>query len=330
MRQIAIILSLLLGLTVFGTVGLYIIEGADLLDCLFMAIITLTTVGYSEVVPLSRAGKMFVIGYLVVGLGTFTYSAFALGQWIVNARMRALLERRRMDKAIAELKDHYIVCGLGRMGEVIATSLARRGKPFVLIDTDEERLEQVCAECGWLFLNGDATDDDILLKAGVKRAKSLACVLPTDADNIYVVLSARLLSEDLQIIARSGDEKAIRKMEQAGATRVISPFSTGALKMARFMVSPSVEDFLEIGTQHGSDYELAEIQIADDSPYVDQSLSQSDLRAKGIMVLGIVRADGERLMPPPGSAEIHAGDSLFAFGSTAAVSSMIEESDAVR
>lgn len=324
MRQITIILSLLLSLTVFGTVGLYVIEEAPLLDCLFMAVITLTTVGYSDVVSLSPAGKVFIIGYLVVGLGTFTYSAFALGQWIVNARMRSMLEKRRMERRIQELSNHYIVCGFGRMGETIGETLHRRGLPFVLIDIDEERLGQVCTERGWLYVHGDATDDEVLLRAGVKRAKSLACVLPTDADNIYVVLSARLLSEKLQIIARSGDEKAIRKMEQAGATRVISPFSTGALKMARFMISPSIEDFLEIGIAHGSGYELAEVQIDDNSPYAHRKLAETDLREKGIMILGIVRTEGERLMPPPGTAEIQPGDSLLAFGSTAAVTSMID------
>lgn len=326
MRQIVIIVALLLSLTVVGTLGLYFIEGADLLDCLFMAVITLTTVGYSETVELSRPGKLFIIVYLVFGLGIFTYSAFSLGQWIVNARMQLLLEKRRMERAIQDLKDHYIICGFGRMGETIAAYLHRREKSFVLIDTHLERLSEVCSERGWLYLQGDATDDEVLLKAGIKRAKSLASVLPTDADNIYVVLSARLLSSKLQIIARSGDEKAIRKLEQAGATRVISPFSTGALKMARFMISPNIEDFLEVGTAHGSEYELAEVQITDTSPYVDRALSDTDLREKGIMILGIARPDGEKLMPPPGTAVIQAGDSLFAFGSTQAVTSMIDGS----
>lgn len=325
MRRILAIMGLLLLLTTVGTVGLRIIEGADWLDCLFMTVITLTTVGYGEVVPLSPAGKLFIVGFLVVGLSVFTYSAFQLGQWIVSAQMRSILERRRMEKRINTLLDHYIVCGTGRMGETIARYLHERKKPFVVIDSREERLKEVCEARGWLFLHGDATDDEVLLKAGIKRAKALASTLATDADNVYVVLTARLLAKDLQIIARASDEKAVQKLERAGATRVISPFSTGAVKMARFMISPNIEDFLEIADTHGSDWELADVQVHAQSPYIGRQLLETDLREQGVMVIGIRRANGERLMPPPGSAVIQPDDSLFVFGSPAAVNRMIEQ-----
>lgn len=327
-REVLIILLLLAGLTLIGTVGLYIIDDdASLLDCLFMAVITLTTVGYSDVVGLTEPGKVFIIGYLVLGISIFMYSAFSLGQWVVNARMRAHLERRRMERAISNLRDHYIICGLGRMGETIANYLHQRSKPFVVIDIDEERIEGVCTERGWLSYQGDATDDEVLKTAGVTRAKSLASVLPTDADNVYVVLSARLLSSNLQIIARAGEQKAIQKLEGAGATRVISPFSTGAVKMARFMISPIIEDFLEIADAHGTDLELADVQVTPSSPYVGKQLMETDLRDKGVMIIGIRRANGERLMPLPGTAVIEQGDSLFAFGSTFAVNAMIGETE---
>lgn len=327
LRRISLIFSLLLGLTIIGTVGLYLIEGADLLDCLFMAVITLTTVGYSDMIGLSPRGKVFIICYLVMGLGVFTYSAFSLGQWIVTVQMRGLWEKRRMERAISKLSGHYIICGMGRMGETIACYLSERNKPFVAIDIDEERLKDCCQERNWLFLHGDATDDEVLKAAGVMRAKSLASVLPTDADNVYVVLSARMLSTPLQIVVRAGDEKAVQKLEHAGATRVISPFSTGAVKIARFMISPSIEDFLEIADAHGADLELADVQIGPGSPYIGKRLMETDLRERGVMVIGIRRADGERLMPPPGTAVIREGDSLFVFGSSAAVNSMIGESE---
>ncbi len=327
MRRIVAIAILLFGLTVVGTVGLRLIEGASWLDCLFMAVITLTTVGYSDVVNLSEPGKVFIIVYLVLGLGTFTYSAFQLGQWIVSARVRALLEKRRMQKSINGLENHFIVCGMGRMGETICRYLDERGKPFLVIDIDDDRLKAVCEGPGWLHIQGDATDDDVLEAAGVKRARSLASVLPTDADNIYVVLSARMASPTLQIIVRAGDEKAVEKMERAGATRVISPFSTGAVKIARFMLNPSIDDFLEIADEHGNELELADVQIGEGSPYVGKKLAETDLRERGVMVIGIRRQSGERLMPPPGSTVIHSGDSLFAFGSVTAVNHMIGESE---
>jgi voltage-gated potassium channel len=324
MRRILAILGLLLLLTAIGTVGLRIIEGADWIDCLFMTVITLTTVGYSETVPLHPAGKIFIIVFLVVGLSVFTYSAFQLGQWIVSAQMRSILERRRMEKAINNLHDHYIVCGTGRMGETIARYLHERKKPFVVIDSREDRLKEVCEARGWLYLHGDATDDNVLKTAGIDRAKALASTLATDADNVYVVLTARLLAKKLQIIARASDDKAVQKLERAGATRVISPFSTGGVKMARFMISPNVEDFLEVADAHGSDWELADVQINTQSPYIGKKLMETDLREQGLMVIGIRRANGERLMPPPGSAVIQADDSLFVFGSPAAVNRMIE------
>ncbi|GAB4136881.1 MAG: potassium channel protein [Planctomycetaceae bacterium] len=328
MRRIVAIASLLLILTLSGTVGLRLIEQSSWLDSLFMAVITLTTVGYEDVVGLSPAGKIFIITYLVFGLGVFTYSAFQLGQWVVSVEMRSFWEKRKMQKAISALENHFIVCGMGRMGETICEYLHERNKPFLVIDIDENRLQEVCEKCGWLFLHGDATDDEVLKAAGVTRARSLASVLPTDSDNVYVVLSARLLSSDLKIIVRAGDEKAITKMERAGATRVISPFSTGAVKIARFMLNPSIDDFLEIADSQGNELELADVQISAESSYVGKTLKETDLRERGVMVIGIRRKNGERLMPPPGSTIIQEGDSLFAFGSATAVNAMIGESEA--
>lgn len=232
-----------------------------------------------------------------------------------------------MLKKINALENHFIVCGMGRMGETICHYLFERGKPFLVIDVNAERLAKVCEEQGWLYIHGDATDDEILHSAGATRARSLASVLPTDADNVYVVLSARIMSAELQIIARAGDEKAANKMERAGATRVISPLSTGAVKIARFMLNPSIEDFLEIADEHGNELELADVQITEGSIYVGKTLMETDLRERGVMVIGIRRKNGERLMPPPGSSVIQPGDSLFAFGSVAAVNAMIGESE---
>jgi voltage-gated potassium channel len=262
----------------------------------------------------------------VCGLSVFSYSAFQIGSVVVNAELRGIFERRKMQQQIDQLRDHYIVAGLGRMGDTICEYLQQRGKPFVIIDINEERLQEVCKEAGWSYIHGDATDDNVLKAAGIDRARSLASVLPTDADNVYVILSARMLNSKLQIVARASTEKAVEKMERAGASRVISPFSTGAVKIARFMINPSIEDFLEVADHRGADWELADVQIGESSSLVGKQLMETDLRDRGVMVIGIRRASGERLMPPPGTAVIHAGDSLFAFGSTSAVNAMIGES----
>lgn len=319
------IVGLLLALTLIGTFGFKAVSGARWIDCLYMSVITLSTVGFTEAVPLDDTGKLFVIVYLIVGFGVFTYSAMQLGQWIVSVELRAILEKRRIMRRINKLDAHFIVCGLGRVGRSICQYLAQRSQPFVVIDTNEEMLRAECEQAGWLWLVGDATDDKTLEEARISEARSLASVLPTDADNVYVVLSARMLNSGMQIIARATDDRAVEKMERAGANRVISPLTTSGVKMARFMLNPSIDDFIEIADSHGNDLEIADVQISADSPYVGQQLSETDLRELGVMVIGIRRSNGQRLMPPPGTAVIESGDALFAFGTSESVNRILRE-----
>lgn len=322
-RRVIPPLMLLCALLLLGTAGFkFFSPDADWIDCLYMAVTTTTTVGYGEIVPLGPGGRLFVIGFLACGLGVVSYSAFTFGQFLFSSEIQQLLEDRRMRHLIEGLSGHYIVCGLGRMGMTICRHLAERGKPFVIIDREADRIGNQ-ADPNWLHIVGDATDDAVLHQAGIGRAKALATVLPTDADNIYVVLSARLLSNQLEIIARASDEAAATKMKRAGANRVVSPYSTGAVKMARFMLNPNIEDFLEIGDHEGQEFELVDVQIDDHSRYVGKRLAETDLRELGVIVVGIRRMTGERLMPPPGNTMIEAGDCLFAFGSAAAVNQMI-------
>ncbi len=328
-RSILFKTGLLVALAGGGAWVIHVLKGTSWLESLYLAFLTLSTLGSRDVAdgPHAEALMIFMIVYIVLGLSTFAYLAADVGRFILNAEFRKLLERHRMDRSIAALKDHFIVCGLGRMGTAICDYLHERQQPFVIIDSNEDKLESVCGPRGWLYEVGDSTSDASLLKAGIREARSLATVLPTDADNIYVVLSARLLCSKIQIVARASEEAAIEKMQRAGATRVISPFSSGAVKMARFMLSPSIEDFLEITDKRGGELELADVQIRENSPYVGKKLAETDLRERGVMVIGIRRANGEKLLPPPGTAVIMVGDSLFAFGSTTAVNAMIGAGD---
>lgn len=254
-------------LTIGGAVGFHLFTDSDWVESIYMAVITITTVGYRDPANLTPGGKIFVICYLMTGLGIFTYSLSQLGQWLVSDSVRRVIERRHMTKLISELNGHYIVCGMGRMGFTICTYLEEKGRDFVVIDNDDERLAEICADRDWYHILGDATDDAVLQSAGILSARSLATVLPTDADNIYVVLSARIIASDIKIVARAGHEKSIEKMQHAGANRVISPFSSGAVKMARLMLNPTVEDFLEIAGGNGTELELADIEVTEDSPF---------------------------------------------------------------
>ena len=324
MRIVVTSISLLLLLAGVGTVGFYLtLSDATWLDSLYLAVITLTTVGSEDGSGGTDEGKLFIICYLTAGLSVFTYSAFQLGNAIVSTSFRQVFERRRMEKEIAQLRDHSIICGHGRMGQTICHYLSERGKSFVVVDIDKERVTGTCQRFGWPCIVGDATLDETLIRAGIERAQAITTVLETDADNLFVVLSASMLNSGLKIIARASDEKAIEKLQRAGATRVVSPFRSGAVRMARFMLNPSVEDFLEIADNHGNELELVDLQISGSSRYSGMRLSETDLRSRGIMVIGIRRASGEQLMPAPGDAMILEDASLVVFGKSESVNSLL-------
>ena len=324
MRRLLQIPLLLLAMLLFGAVGLHLLTGQELLHSFYLAFILLATVGSSEPSPLTDQTKIFVIIYLALGLGIFAYSAFQFGQILVNADLRKVWERRRMEKFIKKLSGHFIICGFGRMGQELCAYLHQRKQPFVIIDEDDELETADMKQDGWLFITGDATQDEVLELAGIARARALTTVLPTDADNLYVVLSARLLNEDLQIVARAGADRAAQKMQQAGATRVINPLSSGAIRMARFMLSPSIENFVEVAESEGVDWEIADVQIPETSVLVNQKLKDSTLREAGIMLLGVRRQSGERFFPPPGDLTLVAHDNLFAFGSSENLAKLTE------
>jgi voltage-gated potassium channel len=328
MRRLLQIPLLIFALLLLGALGLRELTEMSFGDSFYHAVILLTTVGYAEPQPLTSAVKLFIVIYLAFALGLFTYSAFQFGQLLVNVDLQNYWEKRRMDSLIGKTSRHFIVCGYGRMGSTLCDYLHSRRQPFVVIDQDEKVLDEHFRLNKWLFVLGDSSQDETLERAGIHRARGLTTVLPTDADNLYVVLSARLLNPQLPIVARASDDRAAQKMMQAGATRVMNPFSSGAIRMARFMLSPSIENFVEVTETQGVDWEIADVQVPDTSILVGQKLSETGLRDSGIMLLGVCRTSGERYFPPPGHLIIQPGDKLFAFGNSegvAALSALLEK-----
>lgn len=322
MRRPLIILGMLTLLILIGMFGFRWIGGSPWMDSLYLAVVTLTTLGSRD--PASNEATMaFTVLYLACGLGLFSYSLFSLGQSLLDEQVRIYWSYRKMLTRVRAMQGHHIICGQGRMGLTICKHLAERSQPFVVIDCNSEKLESTCRAQDWPFLVGDATDDELLLNAGIKQAKSLASVLPSDADNVYVVLSARMLNADLQIVSRASNDKAIEKIERAGATRVISPFSSGGVNMARLMINPSLESFMEVAQTGENDLELIEFEVADSSAYCGKKLSETSLGDRGVMILGIIRKSGERLLPPPSSTVISSGDKMFAFGRASVVYELI-------
>lgn len=318
MHTLVRIILLLLGLTVLGTSWFKLVEGWPLIDSLYMTVITLTTVGYREIYEPSEPTKLFLVFYLVTGLGIFLYGIAELGEVVVRAELHQWWRKRYMDQEIQAIRDHFIVCGFGRMGQMLCRHLSDAGVPFVAVDRTEETLE-LCEELGWPSIVGDATDDRTLIDAGVHRAKGLATVLTSDADNLFVVISAKLLSKSLRVIARAYDEKGVEKMQRAGADQVVSLYASGAMKMAQLLTNPRLGDFFEIVAEGGLTLDLAEIPVAPEAPFANKLLRETTFREQGIMIVGIRQNNGKILLPPEGTTRIEPGDHLFALGDKQAI-----------
>ena len=313
-KKLFLALALIIIVIAFGTAGYQLIEGWNFLDALYMTIITLTTVGYREVHELSSRGMIFTIVLLMVGVGTFLYALSAGAKIILEGELQELFGRKRLEKKIKELKGHYIVCGYGRMGKIICRELKAKNVPFVAIERNGDFLNNRLDD--FLGISGDATNDDILREAGIERAKGLISVLPNDALNLYVVLSARELNPDLHIVARAGEEGSENKLLRAGADKVASPYHIGGLRIAHTILRPAVVDFIEFATKTGNlELQMEEVTIPEGSSMADKSLDQCGIgRELGIIIVGIKRHTGEMRFNPTSRSTVKAGDTLIALG----------------
>ena len=319
MEQLKRRLILSIGLVVlvisFGTTGYMVIERWDFLDSLYMAIITLTTVGFKEVHDLSFNGKLFTIFLIIGGVGTMLYVLRVSAQLILEGELQEIYGRKRLEKKLKELGDHYIICGYGRMGKIIAKELKHENLDFIVIEKNGEILD---GKEDALVIQGDATKDELLKKARIEKAKCLISVLPTDAENLYVVLSARGLNPDLLIVARAGEEGSEQKLLRAGADRVVSPYHIGGLRIAHSVLKPAVVDFIEFATKSGNiDLQIEEINIQPGSQLAGFSLDQCGIgRDLGIIVVAIKQQSGEMKFNPTFRSTLEAGDTLIAVGET--------------
>jgi voltage-gated potassium channel len=296
-----------------GTTGFIVIEGWDFLDALYMTIITLTTVGYSEVHPLSTEGRIFNIFLIVGGVGTVFYALSTGAKLVLEGELQELFGRKRLEKKIKELNHHYIICGYGRMGKIICKELKAKGVKFIVIEKNSAKLP---AREDILILEGDATQDEVLQEACIERAKGLISVLPTDAENLFVVLSARGLNQQLLIVARAGEEGSEQKLVRAGADRVISPYHIGGLRIAHTVLKPAVVDFIEFATKSGNiDLQMEEVTITEGSRLIGRTLDESGIgRDLGIIIVAIRKSSGEMKFNPTSRNTIEVGDTLIALG----------------
>lgn len=319
-RNLYICVAILVGLLLVGTSGYVVIEGWSTLDALYMTVITVSTVGFKEVMTLSSTGRLFTIVLIIVGVGFIAYSAGSIVQFMVEGQLRSILGRKKVEKKISSLRGHYIICGYGRIGSNICHELKERPVPFVVVEHDQKRCEQLSRD-EVLFVEGDATQDETLLKAGIQHARGLVTAVTSDTANVYITLTARGLNPDLFILSRASEEGAEKKLRRAGANKVISPYVMGASRMAQAILRPSVVDFIEIATA-GKNFELQieESRVAGDSGLVNKTLITSGIRKEfGVIIVGIKKGDGQMLFNPEPTTLIEAGDILITLGEQAAV-----------
>jgi len=326
-REILTSVLLLLLLVAFGTAGFMLISHSSFLDALYMTVITISTVGFGETFTLGTGGRLFTILLIFVGVGFVLYLFSRITEAIVEGGLRATLGRLRMKKEVARLRDHYIVCGFGRIGQVICKILAENRKPFVVVERRGELVDRI-ADIGYLALEGEAADEDTLTAAGIERARGLIAVVSTDADTVYITLTARGMRPDLFIIARSsGADGAEKKLIRAGADRVFSPYEIGATRMAQEVVRPTVVDFVDLAIQGGElGLRLEELSVPDDAPYAGKTLIDSGIRREhDLIVVAIKSRDGEMRFNPTPSTVINGGDILVVLGDVSNIEALAGE-----
>ena len=318
--------ALLATVVALGTLGYVVIEGWGAWDAFYMAVITITTVGYREVHDLSVPGQAWTIVLLFGGVGSALYVFTLLATVVVQGGLPLRLERRRQARMLNTIKDHFIVCGYGRIGSIIANQLQRQGIPFVVIERDPARLQAARMD-GLLAVQADASHEDVLKRVGIDTARGLIAAVGTDAENVYTVLSARVLRPELFIVGRAEGDDATRKLLRAGANRVISPYQIGAVQMAQTAIRPAVVDFMTLATS-SDNLELAmeEVTVAPTSPLVGTSLLTADLRQRfGVIVVAIQREDQHMDFNPEPGTITRVGDTLVVLGRPESVKALEQE-----
>jgi voltage-gated potassium channel len=297
------------------------IEGWTFDDAMYMTIITLATVGYGEVRQVSGAGRIFTVMLIVMGVGYFMYVGGNLVQFLVEDRIRIIFGRRKLDKQIAKRKDHYIICGYGRIGRELARYLTERYLDVVVIDKNPN-CRTAMDEDGVLYLQGEATDENLLLKAGIKSAKGLVAAVATDADNVFLTLIAKQLNPGLFIVARAIQDTAKRTLQAAGAAKVISPYDLGARRMAHAILRPTVIRFLELAfTDESTDIQVEEIRVRSTSRLLNVALKDSGIRQQlDLIILTIKKADDTMIFNPKADTRIETDDTLLVVGQAKSVS----------
>lgn len=313
-RFLFLIVAIVITLAI-GTAGFTLIAHYPPFDAFYMTLTTMTTVGYGEIHPLSRAGRVFNSFLIVFGVSTIFIAIGAMTQTIIEQEFGEVLGKRRTKRMIDQLKDHYIVCGFGRVGRGAAAELQHAHVPFVVVDMNPDRVERAMV-AGMLAVVGDSTHDETLRQIGIDRARGLVAALATDADNLFVLLSAKGLNPRIYVAARAAEESAEEKMRRAGADAVFAPYSITGHRLAQSLLRPHVVQFLDFTMRDiGMDVSIEQVRVSETSEMVSKSIKDMQLsRDLGVIVMAIRKSDGTMLFNPPADTAVRGGDYLIVMG----------------
>jgi voltage-gated potassium channel len=314
-RRITVLVILSILLTAFGTAGYMLVQDYSFIEALYMTIITLSTVGFTEVHPLDDTGRIFTMILILLGVSFVAFSLAYFSQILLDGNLLETYRRRKLKKKLDQLENHYIVCGYGEMGEIIVGELLKHNIAVVIIESDESALARL-REKNLAYLSGDSTDEENLISAGIRRAKGLVSVVAKDSENVFIVLTARDLNKDLHIYARANSPGTDKRLLKAGADRVVSPYAIGATRIAHNILRPTVTDFLELAlSEQGMELGMEEIRIPDNSKLAGMELISSGIRSTyDLIVVAIKRSGGTMIFNPPPHEKVQAGDILVAIG----------------
>ncbi|MCA1623597.1 MAG: potassium channel protein [Acidobacteria bacterium] len=325
-RRLGFATLTIIAMIAFGSIAFYLLEDISMLDSVYLATQTVTTVGYGDIALRTRGGKMFAVVFMLFGVGTVLYALTVLAQAVIQSEIVEALGLRRKTREMERLENHYIVCGAGRVGRRIIRNLQKQNLPFVIIEKDAKKVASF-EEDGAIILIADATFEETLNQAGVKRARGLATCLADDAANVYVVLTARDLNENLHIVARAVEEQAEPKLIRAGANRVVAPTIIGSQSMARALLKPTIADFMDSIVAESFDLVFDEVVVKANSPYIDKELKNTNISGElNLLIVAIRRKGGEMIFQPSADTCIRDGDLLIVIGKAEAMQKLINAS----
>jgi len=325
-KRLHIAFVILLLTLIVGATGYSYLEGFDFFKALYLTVVTISTVGYGDVYARSTGGMIFTVCLIITGVGTMFYTVGLFAETLVEGRLRDIVGKGRMKRIVDSMNNHYIICGCGRIGMLICRELAAEKVPFVVVEKNQEVIDNIEEE-GFIHYHGDSTEDRTLLAVGIKRAKGIVCVLPTDAQNLYVILTAKELNPRIWVLARSEEEASERRLLRAGADRVISPYTLGGNRMAMAILRPAMLDFIEITTRRQSlELRMDELAIGDRSLLIGKTLEESGIRQRyGLIIVAVKKDSGKMIFNPAAGYTIESGDKLIALGEEDNVSRLSKE-----